>query len=291
MKTGTIHFILICVYILPTVITEDWWENANFYQIYPRSFQDSDGDGIGDLKGISQRLEYFKYLGITGIWLSPVFSSPMEDFGYDISDYCEIHYEYGTMADFDELLQRCKELDIKLVLDFVPNHSSDQHKWFKASSDPNHPEHKKYKDYYVWHDGKKAQNGTVLGPPSNWLSIFRYSAWTYHEKRKQYYLHQFLPSQPDVNFRNPDVCSEMEEILRFWFDKGVDGFRIDAIPFLYETKENLTINKYDDEPKSGYCNPNEHCYLNHPFTADLDETFEMVYQWRKVTDSYTDSTR
>lgn len=277
--------------MVQAVCADDWWENGNFYQVYPRSFQDSDGDGIGDLKGISQRLKYFQYLGIDGIWLSPIFKSPMKDFGYDISDYRDIHYEYGTMADFDELLHRCKELNIKLVMDFVPNHSSDQHEWFIASSDPNHPEYEKYKDYYVWHDGKKSPNGTVVGPPSNWLSVFRNSAWTFHKKRQQYYLHQFLPSQPDLNFRNPAIRIELDHILRFWFDKGVDGFRIDAIPFLYETVENQTTSTYDDEPKSGKCKPNEHCYLNHPYTLDLDETYEMVYEWRKICDSYTDSTR
>lgn len=281
-----------CACLLQAASSEEWWPNANFYQIYPRSFQDSDADGVGDLNGITQRLEYVKYLGIHAVWLSPIFKSPMKDFGYDISDYRDIHHEFGTMADFERLLKRCSELGIKLLLDFVPNHSSDQHAWFVASSDPSHADHAKYKDFYVWHKGGTLANGTRV-PPSNWRSIFRFSAWTFHEKRQEYYLHQFLPAQPDLNYRSAALVAEMKDTLRFWLDKGVDGFRIDAVPYLYEIEVNSATNMYDDEPHSNNpsCGPDDHCYLNHPYTSDLDETFEMIYQWREITDSYTDKVR
>lgn len=148
-------------------VEERWWEYGHFYQILPHSFQDSNGDGIGDLNGIIYRLPYLKYIGVTGIWLSPIFQSPMLDFGYDITNFRKINVNYGTMMDFENLIKRCKELDIKLILDFVPNHTSDQHAWFKKSSNPHHPEFKKYKDYYVWNKGKRLANGTRI-PPSNW---------------------------------------------------------------------------------------------------------------------------
>lgn len=290
MNRGIFQILLACVCILQATNAEEWWTNANFYQIYPRSFQDSDGDGVGDLNGIAQRLEYFKFLGINAVWLSPIFKSPMKDFGYDISDYRDIHYEFGTMADFDRLLKRCKDIGIKLVLDFVPNHTSDQHAWFLASSDPSHPDYDTYKDFYIWHKGKTLEDGTKA-PPSNWISIFRYSAWTYHEKRQEFYLHQFLDAQPDLNYRSASVVDEMKSILRFWLDKGVDGFRIDAVPYLFENDINPATNTYDDEPLSGNCSPDDYCYLNHPYTSDLDGTFEMIYQWREVSDSYTDKVR
>lgn len=186
-----------CQVLAAAADDDDWWEYGHFYQIYPRSFQDSDGDGVGDLHGITLRLPYLKFIGVTGVWLSPVFQSPMKDFGYDISDFRQIHSEFGTIDEFDRLVERCKELDIKLILDFVPNHSSDQHKWFQASADPNHTEHEKYKDYYIWHEGRLLENGTRIAP-SNWLSVFRGSAWEWVESRQAYYYHQFLAEQPDL---------------------------------------------------------------------------------------------
>lgn len=212
-----------------TVIAEDdWWEHGHFYQIYPRSFQDSDGDGVGDLHGINVRLPYLKYIGVTGVWLSPIFQSPMKDYGYDISDFKQIHSEFGTLDDFDRLVERCKDLDVKLILDFVPNHSSDKNVWFQASANPSHPDHNKYKDYYIWNAGKVLENGTRV-PPSNWLSIFRRSAWTWVETRKAYYYHQFLEEQPDLNYRNEALVIEMKEIMRFWFRKVFFNFQFCSI--------------------------------------------------------------
>lgn len=240
--------VLATLSITANVLAEDdWWEYGHFYQVYPRSFQDSDGDGVGDLNGITSRLPFLKGIGVTGIWLSPIFQSPMKDFGYDISDFKKIQPEYGTMEDFEKLSERCKELDIKLILDFVPNHCSSEHEWFKKALDRNDPDHEKYKNYFIWNKGKLAENGTRL-PPSNWLSIFRGSAWEYVDDLEAYYLHQFLEEQPDLNFRNQDVVDEMKDVLRFWLKKGANGFRIDAIPFIYESNENAD-GWYDDEPR------------------------------------------
>ncbi|XP_031624579.1 probable maltase [Contarinia nasturtii] len=262
---------------------DDWYEYGHFYQIYPRSFQDSDGDGVGDLNGITSRLSHLQYVGVSGVWLSPIFKSPLKDFGYDISDFRQIQSEYGTMEDFERLVERCKELDIKLILDFVPNHSSDQHEWFKKSCNPSDPEYEKYKDFYVWNEGKLLENGTRV-PPSNWVSVFRGSAWTWVETRKAYYYHQFYAEQPDLNFRNDAVVEEMKEILRFWMRKGVGGYRVDAVPHFFESKENAD-GVYDDEPLSGgSCEPDEYCSLNHTNTYDLDETFDLVYEFRAVLD-------
>lgn len=193
---------VIFVLAFSTVLAEDhdWWEYGHFYQIYPRSFQDSDGDGIGDLHGITMRLPYLKYIGVTGVWLSPIYKSPMKDFGYDISDFRDIHTEFGTMNDFERLAEQCQELDIKLILDFVPNHSSNEHAWFLKSANKSDPEHETYKDYYVWHEGKVLENGTRV-PPSNWISIFRGSGWEWVESRQAYYYHNFLKEQPDLNYR------------------------------------------------------------------------------------------
>lgn len=219
MAKTVLNHLFLCLIVSKITFAEEWWEHGNFYQVYPRSFQDSNNDGIGDLIGVKQRLSYLKSIGMTGMWLSPIFPSPMKDFGYDISDFRGIHYEYGTMNDFDSLLSRCKELDLKIILDFVPNHTSDQHTWFNKSSDPSNAEHLIYKDYYIWNKGKLLENGTRV-PPSNWLSVFRGSAWKWMESRQAYYLHQFLESQPDLNYRNPMVVDEMKNILRFWLDKG-----------------------------------------------------------------------
>lgn len=284
--------VTICAIALNSVgAADEWWENGHFYQIYPRSFQDSDGDGVGDLNGITKRLEYLNFIGVTGVWLSPIFASPMADFGYDISNYREIHSEFGTMEDFDNLVKRCKELGIKLILDFVPNHSSNEHEWFLKSSNKTDPEFDAYKDYYIWNEGTLLPNGTRL-PPSNWLSIFRGSAWTWVESRGAFYLHQFLAEQPDLNYRNQKLVNEMKDILKFWLDKGVAGFRCDAVPYLFEVEVNSN-GLYDDEPLSGQCTDDKdaHCYLKHPKTSDLDETVDMIYQWREVTDGYTDLKR
>ena len=198
-----------------------WWETAVVYQVYPRSFQDTDGDGVGDLRGIAQRLDHLVDLGVDAVWLSPIFPSPMKDFGYDVADYCGVDPSFGTMADFDVLLAAAHARGLKLILDFVPNHSSDQHPWFLESrSSRTNPK----RDWYIWCDAKP--DGS---PPNNWQSDFGGSSWEWDDVTGQFYLHAFLKEQPDLNWRNPDLRAAMMDALRFWFDKGVDGFRIDVL--------------------------------------------------------------
>ncbi|WP_235513546.1 MULTISPECIES: alpha-amylase family glycosyl hydrolase [unclassified Sphingomonas] len=199
---------------------QPWWQAATIYQIYPRSFADSDGDGIGDLNGIADRIDYLAELGIDAIWISPIYPSPMADFGYDVADYTGIDPRFGTLADFDALLVKALAAGIRVLLDFVPNHSSDRHPWFVESrSSRNNPK----RDWYIWRD--PAPDG---GPPNNWISDFGGPAWTFDPATGQYYSRAFLPEQPDLNWRNPDVQAAMLAAMRFWFDRGVDGFRIDV---------------------------------------------------------------
>ena len=200
-----------------------WWKEGVVYQIYPRSYQDSNGNGIGDLRGIINRLDYISSLGVDIIWLCPVYLSPNDDNGYDIADYRKIMPEFGTMEDFDELLAKMHEKGIKLVMDLVVNHSSDEHKWFEESrKSKDNP----YRDYYIWKPGK---NG---GPPNDWKAFFGGSAWEYDAQTDEYYLHLFTKKQPDLNWENPKVRSEVNEIIQYWFDKGVDGFRMDVISLI-----------------------------------------------------------
>ena len=198
-----------------------WWERGVVYQIYPRSFQDSDGDGVGDLAGIERRLDYVAALGVDAVWLSPIYPSPMADFGYDVADYCDIEPLFGTLADFDRLLAAAHARGLKLILDFVPNHSSDRHPWF-AESRACRASAKR--DWYIWRDP-----GPDGGPPNNWISDFGGSAWEWDEATGQYYLHAFLPQQPDLNWRNRELKAAMLDAMRFWFERGVDGFRIDVL--------------------------------------------------------------
>lgn len=198
-----------------------WWESAVIYQIYPRSFQDSDGDGIGDLRGITRRLDHLVDLGVDALWISPITPSPMADFGYDVADYCGIDPRFGTLADFDELLAAAHARELKLLLDFVPNHSSDAHPWF---ADSRSSRDAAKRDWYIWRD--PAPGG---GPPNNWISDFGGPAWEWDDATGQYYYHAFLREQPDLNWRNPDLRAAMMDVLRFWFDRGVDGFRIDVL--------------------------------------------------------------
>lgn len=203
-----------------------WYKESVFYQIYPRSFKDSNSDGIGDIRGIISKIDYLSELGIDAIWFSPLYASPNADFGYDISDYCAINPEYGTMQDFEEMVKLLHEKNIKVVMDLVINHTSDQHKWFLESrSSKDSP----YRDYYYWRDGK-GKNGKK--PPNNWTSFFLGKAWQYDEKTEQWYLHLFDKGQPDLNYSNPKVIEEIQNVLRFWLDKGVDGFRCDVITLL-----------------------------------------------------------
>lgn len=201
---------------------QEWWERSVIYQIYPKSFCDSNGDGIGDLHGIESKLDYIKQLGVDIVWLSPIYASPDRDNGYDVSDYYRIQPAYGTMEDFDSLLEGIHRRGMKLVMDLVVNHTSDQHSWFqKGIEDPDSP----YHDYYYWRKGK---NGN---PPNNWHAVFKGSAWTYNEKLDEYYLGCFSPFQPDLNWSNPALRQEVYQMMRFWLDKGVDGFRLDAIGY------------------------------------------------------------
>ena len=229
-----------------------WWKEAVIYQIYPRSFMDSNGDGIGDLQGIISRLDYLKYLGIDVIWLSPVYKSPNDDNGYDISDYQDIMDEFGTMEDFDELLAAAHARGIKIVMDLVVNHTSDEHQWFVESQKSRD---NAYRDYYIWREGKDAQT-----PPNNWGSCFGGSAWQYDEKTGMYYLHLFSRKQPDLNWDNPKVRGEVFDMMTWWCDKGIDGFRMDVISMISKTKEMPDGQNGDFGP---YCihGPNVHHYL------------------------------
>lgn len=233
-----------------------WWKEAVIYQIYPRSFMDSNGDGVGDLKGITSRLDYLKYLGIDVIWLSPVYQSPNDDNGYDISDYQAIMDEFGTMEDFDEMLDAAHERGIRIVMDLVVNHTSDEHKWFiESRSGKDNP----YRDYYIWREGKGSET-----PPNNWGSCFGGSAWQYDEATAMYYLHLFSKKQPDLNWDNPDVRKKVFDMMTWWCDKGIDGFRMDVISLISKTKEmpdGKVAGLYGDY--GPYCvhGPNVHRYL------------------------------
>ncbi|XP_054739248.1 maltase A3-like [Anastrepha obliqua] len=256
---------------------KSWWESASFYQIYPRSFKDSDGDGVGDLNGITEQLSYLKEIGITATWLSPIFTSPMADFGYDVANFTEIDPIFGTLEDFEQLLAKAKELGVKIILDFVPNHSSDECEWFikSAKSDP------EYKDFYIWHPGKISENGTRL-PPTNWISVFRGSMWTWNDERQAYYLHQFHVKQPDLNYNNPKVREAMQDVLRYWVRKGVAGFRVDAVPHIYEVAADAEGNWPDEPSNPSVADPADYGYLQHIYTTNQPETLDVVYEFRQV---------
>nr|XP_018917587.1 PREDICTED: maltase 2-like [Bemisia tabaci]XP_018917588.1 PREDICTED: maltase 2-like [Bemisia tabaci]XP_018917589.1 PREDICTED: maltase 2-like [Bemisia tabaci] len=255
----------------------DWWQSGVIYQIYPRSFKDSNSDSIGDLDGITEKMDYLKSLGITGVWLSPIYESPQADFGYDISDFRKIDQFYGTFEDFARLREAVQSRGLKLLLDFIPNHTSDEHEWFEKSVQNIQP----FADYYVWRDARY-ENGTRL-PPNNWVSFFDGSAWTWNENRQKYYLHQYHEKQPDLNYRNPAVLEEMKEVMRFWLDAGVDGFRVDSCNTLVEDARFL------DEPRSYLTGVRENSiqYLNHVYTQDQPETYDIIHQFRQVLDEYS----
>ncbi|MHA1556835.1 MAG: alpha-amylase family glycosyl hydrolase [Candidatus Heimdallarchaeota archaeon] len=256
-----------------------WWQKAVFYQIYPRSFRDSTNNGIGDLRGIINKLDYLEELGIDGIWFSPFFPSPQEDCGYDITDFGSINPEYGTMKDFDELLKKSHKKGIKVILDIILNHTSAQHPWFLESKKDRTNEKK---DWYVWRDGR-GKNGKKS--PNNWNSMIGGSAWEWCEERKQYYLHQFLTFQPDLNWRHPDVQIAMFNYIRFWLDKGVDGFRLDIIQTLFEDKH------FKDNPRSWRFlpshNTNEALFHKPKYTQFLPETIEVCRKLRELVNSYS----
>ncbi|XP_059470020.1 maltase A3-like [Neocloeon triangulifer] len=273
---GAFAIALVAQLAAAQIIDEDWWKNTTIYQIYPRSFKDTNADGIGDLRGILQQIYHPDVLGIGAVWLSPIFKSPMKDFGYDISDFRDIDPIFGTMADFDALVEDCRKRGLKLVLDFVPNHSSDEHEWFIKSVAREEP----YTNYYTWLDPKGFNESGSPIPPNNWLSVFGGSAWEFNEQRQQFYLHQFTVGQPDLNYRNPAVIEEMNDILRFWMDKGADGFRLDATPHLMEDQS------FPDEPLSNdpEFTSDQWGYLSHIYTTDLPELYDVIYGFRDVVD-------
>ena len=260
----------------PAKSRPEWWHTTTIYQIYPRSFQDSDNDGVGDLRGILRRLDYLVELGIGTIWLSPIFRSPMADFGYDVSDHTDIDPLFGTLADFDALLHVAHRRGLKLLLDLVPNHTSDLHPWFVEShSSRDNPK----RDWYLWrHPGP---NG---GPPNNWLSEFGGSAWTLDPRTGQYYGHAFLAQQPDLNWRNPEVRGAVHDVMRFWLQRGVDGFRVDAVGHLLKDRQ---FRDNPPNPDVGDDDPPLKRLLR-VYNADLPEVQEVIAGLRSVVDEFSD---
>jgi alpha-glucosidase len=254
----------------------DWWRTAAIYQIYPRSFQDSNGDGIGDIDGIGRRLDYLVWLGIDAIWISPIYPSPMRDFGYDVSDYCEIDPVFGTLESLDRLIAEAHARHLKIILDFVPNHTSIEHPWFRESrrsrSDPK-------RDWYIWRDA--AEDG---GPPNNWIGNFGGGAWTFDEATGQYYYHAYLPEQPDLNWRNPDVRAAMYDAMRFWLRRGVDGFRVDV---MWHLAKDAAFRDNPPNPawKAGEPEIERLLQTN---SADQPEVHDVVSEMRRTVDEFED---
>ncbi|HEY9677322.1 MAG TPA: alpha-glucosidase [Drouetiella sp.] len=253
---------------------DPWWKHAVIYEIYPRSFADSDNDGTGDIKGITSKLDYLKGLGVDALWLTPCYPSPQIDFGYDISDYYTIAPEYGTMADFDELVAEAKKRNIRIIMDLVMNHTSNKHPWFvESASSKDNPK----RDWYIWRDG-----GGDNVPPNNWQSIFGHSAWQLDPKTNQYYYHFFYSEQPDLNWRNPEVRKAMYDVAKFWLDKGVAGFRLDAIGTLFEEAD-LPDNPLL-EGKNKFGDPK----MDNVHNDKLSEVHDVLRELRKVMDQYPD---
>lgn len=265
-------------------IDKDWWRGAIIYQIYPRSYQDTTGDGIGDLHGIVKRLPYIASLGVDAIWISPFFTSPMKDFGYDVSDYCDVDPMFGTLDDFDKLITTAHGLNIKVIIDQVLSHTADQHPWFSESRQSRD---NAKSDWYVWADPKP--DGT---PPNNWLSIFGGSGWQWDTRREQYYLHNFLASQPDLNFHNEDVQVAVLDACRFWLDRGVDGFRLDTINFYFADKllrDNPALEMND---RNGSIAPrvNPYNHQRHVHSKNQPENIDFLKRFRALLDEYPAAT-
>lgn len=263
----------------------DWWRGAVIYQVYPRSFQDTSGDGIGDIKGIIQRLPYIASLGVDAIWLSPFFTSPQADMGYDVSDYCDVDPMFGTLADFDAMMAEAKRLGLKVIIDQVISHTSDQHPWFKESrTSRDNPK----ADWYVWAAAKP--DGTA---PNNWLSVFGGPAWEWDGIRKQYYMHNFLASQPDLNFHNRAVQDAVLDAVKFWLDRGVDGFRLDTVNYYFHDKE-LRDNPphVPDSEDAGLDAPDVNPYgmQSHLYDKTQPENIEFLKRFRALLDQYPDRT-
>ena len=253
--------------------SHQWWQHAVFYEIYPRSFADSNNDGIGDLKGIASKLDYLKDLGVDAIWISPCFPSPQVDFGYDVSDYENIDPMYGTLADFDHLAGEAKKRDIRIILDFVVNHTSDQHPWFLDSKSSRTSARR---DWYIWRDGKGPGE-----PPNNWISTFGGSAWKFDPTTNQYYYHYFYAEQPDLNWRNPAVKDAMFGVESWWYKRGVSGFRLDAVDTLFEDP-NLKDNPIRRPGTNAFGDP----FLQNKYNTKLPEVHDVLRGLRKVADQY-----
>ncbi len=262
----------------------EWWKGGLIYQIYPRSYMDSNDDGIGDLPGITAKLEHIASLGVDAIWLSPFFTSPMKDFGYDVADYCDVDPMFGTLDDFKTMLNRAHELGLKVIIDQVMSHSSDQHPWFQESRmDRTNPK----ADWYVWAD--PAPDGSH---PNNWVSIFGGPAWQWDGRRRQYYLHNFLTEQPDLNFHNPEVRKASLDALRFWLDLGVDGFRLDVVNFYYHSK-GLESNPQAaplDTHNPGVNSENPYTYQTHTYDISQPENLDFLQELRALLDEYPGTT-
>ena len=262
----------------------DWWRGCVIYQVYPRSFQDTSGDGVGDLIGIADRIGYIASLGVDAIWISPFFTSPMKDFGYDVSDYTNVDPMFGTLGDFDHLVKAAHEHGIRIIIDLVMSHSSDQHPWFVESrAARDNPK----SDWYVWADPKP--DGT---PPNNWLSIFGGSAWQWDGKREQYFMHNFLTSQPDFNLHNADVQAALLEVVRFWLDRGVDGFRLDTINFFFHDKELRDNPPLARELRNDSIAPavNPYNHQLHVYDKNRPENLEFLKRFRALLDEYPGTT-
>ncbi len=263
-----------------TAAKHEWWRGAVIYQVYPRSFMDSNGDGIGDLNGITQKVDYIASLGVDGVWLSPFFTSPMADFGYDVADYKNVDPIFGTLADCDKMIKAMHKRGLKLIIDIVLNHTSDQHKWF-IESRKNKTNSKA--DWYVWADPKP--DGS---PPNNWLSVFGGSAWEFDPQRGQYYYHQFLKEQPDLNVRNPVVQKELLATAKWWLDRGVDGFRMDALPHCIHD-EQMRDNPPRPVPEAdGKTIIHPYSMQWHTYDKSQPEMIPFLQQFRALTDKYKD---
>ena len=261
----------------------DWWRGGALYQIYPRSFQDSNGDGIGDLPGITQQLPYITSLGVEGLWISPFFKSPMRDFGYDISDYCDVDPIFGTLADFDALVAKAHELNLKVLIDLVLSHTSADHPWFKESrASRSTPK----SDWYIWADAK--EDGS---PPNNWLSLFGGSAWHWDTRRKQYYMHNFLVSQPDLNFHNAEVQQAVLDVAEFWLKRGVDGFRLDVVNFYFH---DLQLRDNPPQPPGEWAaavpHSNPYAKQRHLYDKSQPENLPFLERFRALMDRYPGTT-
>lgn len=241
---------------------DQWWKSANIYQISPVSFKDSNNDGYGDIQGIISKLDHLVETGVDVLFLSPFYKTPFKDFAYDISSYIEVDARFGSIADVQELFEKAKEKGLKVIIDFVPNHTSDEHEWFVKSENLE----RGYENYYVWHDGKPSINNGRPLPPNDWQSVYGGSSWQWSNKREQYYYHAFGKEQPDLNLREQRVIDELDKTLEFWLEKGVDGFRIDSVSQLFEDAAFL------DDPE---------------IMNNLPQTYELVEKWRNLVDSYS----